>query len=299
MSWTVPSTTLPISDYDVRYRPQFEDADDPWDELAHEGTALSATISRLAYGVPYEVQLRASNPEGPGNWSASGTATTPLNFPPEFDEGAATTRNLVENSGSGVAIGDPVSASDRDDDTLTYLHSGTDAASFVLDGTTSQLRTKDGVSYDYEAKSEYEVTVAVLDGKGGGDSIVVTIEIDNVVERPTAPFAPTLTAKSPVSVELTWEVPEYSGRPSQRIACSSSRETQPRPLIGASCYPLGRRPSMIWNRRPNISNCLDCQADMGFQRARCLTMALRIVSSLRMQAVMATFFGLPASTRRV
>ena len=213
VSWTVPSTTLPISGYDVRYRPQSEDADDPWDELAHEGTALSATISGLAYGVPYEVQLRASNPEGPGNWSASGTATTPLNFPPEFDEGAATTRNLVENSGSGVAIGDPVSTSDRDDDTLTYLLSGADAASFVLDGTTSQLRTKDGVSYDYEAKSEYEVTVAVLDGKGGGDSIVVTIEIDNVVERPTAPPAPTLTAKSPVSVELTWEVPEYSGPP--------------------------------------------------------------------------------------
>ena len=52
-------------------------------------------------------------------------------------------------------------------------------------------------------------------------------------------------------------------------------------------------------RRRGISNCCDCQVNTGFQGACCLTMALRIVSSLRMQAVMATFFGLPASTRRV
>ena len=47
-----------------------------------------------------------------------------------------------------------------------------------------------------------------------------------------------------------------------------------------------------------LSNCLDCQAEIGFQRTRCFTMALRMVSSLRMQAIMATFLGLPTSTRR-
>ena len=61
--------------------------------------------------------------------------------------------------------------------------------------------------------------------------------------------------------------------------------------------PTVRGPSS--NSTTSLSNCCDCQGDTGFQGACCLTMALRMVSSLRMQAVMATFFGLPASTRRV
>ena len=60
--------------------------------------------------------------------------------------------------------------------------------------------------------------------------------------------------------------------------------------------PLGSRlrgndPSAVF------SNCLDCQASKGFQRTRCLSMALRMVRSLRMQVVMATFFGIPTSIK--
>jgi len=52
------------------------------------------------------------------------------------------------------------------------------------------------------------------------------------------------------------------------------------------------------------SNCLGCQADIGrlrrsaaktFHLSSCLIMLLRIRSSFRMQAVRATFFGLPAA----
>jgi transposase len=56
------------------------------------------------------------------------------------------------------------------------------------------------------------------------------------------------------------------------------------------------------------SNCLDCQEPLvcfypivtscGCHGVRCFAMALRMVSSFRMQAVRATFLALPAATRR-
>ena len=49
------------------------------------------------------------------------------------------------------------------------------------------------------------------------------------------------------------------------------------------------------------SNCLHCQGhtiSFILQRVRCFIMALRMVSSFRIQAVRATFLAFPASRRR-
>ena len=103
------------------------------------------------------------------------------NRAPVFSEDS-TTRNVAENTGSGIDIGEPVSATDADDDTLTYSLGGTDAAAFSLDSTTGQLRTE--ASLDYETKSTYTVTITVSDGRGGTDSITVTINVTDVEEAP-------------------------------------------------------------------------------------------------------------------
>ncbi len=55
------------------------------------------------------------------------------------------------------------------------------------------------------------------------------------------------------------------------------------------------------NWRVALSNCLDCQevrAGFACQGVLCLSMALRMIRSLRMQATSATFLGLPAATNR-
>jgi hypothetical protein len=49
---------------------------------------------------------------------------------------------------------------------------------------------------------------------------------------------------------------------------------------------------------PVVSNCLESQAICGSQRRWCRTIALRMVSSFRMQAVMATLKTLPAAQSR-
>ena len=103
------------------------------------------------------------------------------NRAPVFTEGSSTTRSIAENTVSGTNIGTAVSATDADNDTLTYTLSGTDAASFGIDSTSGQLQTK--AALDYEAKTSYSVTVAVSDGNGGSDSITVTINVTDVYEN--------------------------------------------------------------------------------------------------------------------
>ncbi|MDE0196229.1 MAG: fibronectin type III domain-containing protein, partial [bacterium] len=81
VSWnTFPTDT----DYDLRYYAGDADPADPADWIeegetgghTHTGAATTATITGLAEGTAYRVQVRAGNPHGKGPWSDSGSATT-------------------------------------------------------------------------------------------------------------------------------------------------------------------------------------------------------------------------------
>ena len=110
-------------------------------------------------------------------------SNTSENSAPVFIAGSSTTRSIAENTGSGVDIGSAVSASDVDDDTLTYTLGGTDASSFSIDSTSGQLRTS--AALDYESVSSYTVTITADDGNGGTDTITVTINITDVDKVPS------------------------------------------------------------------------------------------------------------------
>ena len=103
------------------------------------------------------------------------------NRAPAFTDGDNTTRSVVENTDPGVNIGSPVSATDPDNDTLTYTLGGTNAAAFSIVSFSGQLRTR--AALDYETKSSYAVTVSVSDSNSGSDNISVTI---NVIDAPEA-----------------------------------------------------------------------------------------------------------------
>ena len=123
------------------------------------------------------------------------------NRDPTFTEGSTTTRSIPENTPPSVNIGSAVSATDPDEDTLTYSLGGTDADAFDINSTSGQLQTKAHLDYhlDYEWKSSYSVTVSVSDGNNGTDSITVTINIINVVKnrRPTFTEGSTATRSIP------------------------------------------------------------------------------------------------------
>ncbi len=103
----------------------------------------------------------------------------------EFTEGESATRSIPENTPAGNNVGAPVSG--EGDGTLTYTLSGPDAASFTIVATTGQVRTRDGVVYDYETKNRYTVTVGTDDESGESDTIDVTIHIEDLVAAPGNP----------------------------------------------------------------------------------------------------------------
>ena len=100
VSWTAPTDTgtSAISDYDVRYYagsapPHYARDWIEADEMGghdHVGTATQATLAGLTKSTTYWVQVRASNDDGPGEWSDAAGATT---------TSGATVSTLVSNDG--------------------------------------------------------------------------------------------------------------------------------------------------------------------------------------------------------
>ena len=119
------------------------------------------------------------------------------NTPPAFKDGATTTRGVDENTVAGQDIGDPVAATDTENDTLTYSLDATGAASFDIDESSGQLLTK--AALDFEDKSSYTVTVSVRDSKDANgdadevtdDTIRVTILVADLNEAPKFPISET------------------------------------------------------------------------------------------------------------
>ena len=125
-------------------------------------------------------EIDAENPvKAPGTSSTEATSMPTASQELEFTEGESATRSIPENTPAGINVGAPVSA--EGDGTLTYTLSGPDAASFTIVPTTGQVRTRDGVVYDYETKSRYTVTVGADDESGESDTIDVTIHIEDLV----------------------------------------------------------------------------------------------------------------------
>ena len=108
---------------------------------------------------------------------------------PEFGDGDSAIRSVAENQPASTAVGAPITATDADNDTLTYSLSGDDASAFTLDSATGQLWTN--FVLDFESKSIYNaLTVTVNDGHDHTDTIAVTVNVTDVDEGPPLPRKP-------------------------------------------------------------------------------------------------------------
>ena len=167
------------------------------------GSDPAGCASRLAHRVETAIAFRLHNALGPQ-----------FPFP-------GVVFGWAENRPTGTVILDPqaaLTAADADaGDTLTYTLEGTDAASFDFDPSIRKLKAKSGVTYDFEAtKNVYRMTVRVVDGNGGTDTTLVTINLLDVRgEQSTTPDKPTLAAVSGSSTSLTasWTKPGRNGGP--------------------------------------------------------------------------------------
>ena len=132
----------------------------------------------------YSVTVTAADPDNAADSIAVTVNLTDVNDAPVFTEGESATRSLAENSGANVNVGAAVSATDQDGDTLTYTLGGTDAGSFEIVESSGQLTTKQGVSYDLEAKASYLVTMTATDPDSATDAIAVTVNLTDANDAP-------------------------------------------------------------------------------------------------------------------
>ncbi len=215
VTWTAPTNTGPAIDtYDLQYR---EGTSGTFIDGPQNETGTSATITGLSANTLYQVQVRATSSDGNSPWSPSGSGQTNTagNSAPTFLSSTAM-RSVAENSGGSTNVGAPVTATDIDNDQLTYTLEGIDVASFTIVSTSGQIRTRSGVTYDYETTPSYTVIVKADDNNGGTDTVTVTIDLTNDVnEPPLAPATPRVTETPGTTNSLTvrWSAPSNTGRP--------------------------------------------------------------------------------------
>ena len=193
LTWSPPSNNggRTITSYDLRYieSDATDKSDSHWTirQRMHTSGSYEYNLDELTNNTEYDVQIRAVNASGGGTWSATetGTPTDPMtNLGPSFVDGSRTRRSVPENSAAGTAVGEPVQATDLNDDTLTYEISSQQGGPYTVDSATGQIRVGDGATLDHERNTTQRVNLKVEDPDGLSDTIQVQIEIADVNEPP-------------------------------------------------------------------------------------------------------------------
>ena len=214
VSWSAPANAGPaIDDYDVRYR---EGTTGDWSDGNHTGAAVTATLSSLSENTSYQVQVRATNDEGTGSWSDSGTGTTDANAAPTFS--SSSTFDAAENqTAAGTVL---ATDGDTDDDVTGYEITGGADQSFFSIGATSGALTFDAAPNFEDAEDQgtdntYVVTVQATSGTGTREKTAtqtITVTVTDVAgEAPGKPAAPTVSAASVSSLTVNWSAPANAG----------------------------------------------------------------------------------------
>ena len=217
VTWTAPSNNgkPAIDDYDVQFRKSGAN----WQSKPHAGTGTSTTLTGLATGTTYQVQVRAKNAEGNSPWSAAGSGTTVVNSGPVFTTAAAQT--IAENETEIVTL----AATDADaSDTITgyELAGGVDKALFEINASPSQshrLLFKNAPNYeapdDAASNNKYIVIVKVTSGAGARElsaTRTFTVTVTDVGgEAPGKPDAPTVSDSTLSTLKVAWTAPANSG----------------------------------------------------------------------------------------
>ena len=133
-------------------------------------------------------------------------AEPPSNGFQGFTESYPSTRTIAENAAGGSNVGSPVSATDPDGDTITYLYAEYYSDIFSVDPATGQIVLDEDESLDYEAKRTFHVRVIVRDSKDLFGDADVEYDVSRLV-----PINVT-SAEEEGSVELSSDIPRvYEG----------------------------------------------------------------------------------------
>ena len=169
--------------------------------------ATNNTYTIVAVDVNRYLRATASYTDPQGSGKSANAVTGQIsasNNEPTFGVDGVLTREVAENTGANVDVGAAVAATDDDSDTLHYWLTGTNASSFTVDSGTGQIKTKDGITYNFENREFYDVSVNVRDNKDAAgnsntlrdDTVSVIVNVTDVNETPAIS-----TTQTAISVE--------------------------------------------------------------------------------------------------
>ena len=92
---------------------------------------------------------------------------------------------VPEDAPTGTNVGEPLAATDPNDDTLAFALTGDGARDFTVDDN-GQITVASAL--DHESRSSYSLTATVSDPAGGSDSTPVSITVENAEEPGSVAF---------------------------------------------------------------------------------------------------------------
>ena len=140
-------------------------------------------VTSLNHDSKYAFQVRATNIVGTGPESDPVTIIV-ANRPPVFDVGESINLQIPENAPPGTPVGNPILATDPDNDSIQHAFGGEleDVGVFSFNFDTVQISV--GRSLDYETKSVYSYSVDATDEHDASTRLTVTINVLDVDETP-------------------------------------------------------------------------------------------------------------------
>ena len=199
-SGTTISDPIHITDYDNSNFVTFSlGGTDKTSFRINEQTGVISTKVSFDHDVKdaYSIDVIATDPHGASNEMTVTIHIRSSNTAPVFSYGAKYITFIHEHAPIGREFTHgKLSATDAEDDHLTYSVRGTDVASFRIDEITGQLHTLHEL--DYETKSQYNIVGVVSDG-ALEDTIPVVINVRDGNDSPSISDA-TFTIEDNVSI---------------------------------------------------------------------------------------------------
>ncbi|MFC4991768.1 cadherin domain-containing protein [Rubritalea tangerina] len=141
--------------------------------------------AEVAINVPGDVDLRFETSGTKGakidNVKVTGLPYTVTNIAPVVNDTAG---SVAENTPAGAAIATVVASDSNPGDSVSYaITGGNTGGVFAIDSNGAITTT---AALDYEANSQYVLTVTATDNGGLNDTASVTVDVSNVNEAPSA-----------------------------------------------------------------------------------------------------------------
>ena len=206
VTWTAPTNTGPaIASYDLQYR---AGTSGNFTNGPQNVTGTSAAIGSLAADTSYEVQVRATNAEGDGDWSVAGTGRTTATSAP----GAPTGLTATASGTTAINLSWSAPASTGGSAITGYK---IEVSSNGTSGWTDQVANTNSTATTYAhtglaAGDTRHYRVSAINTNGAGTASTVA----NATTDATAPGAPTgltATASGTTAINVSWSAPASTG----------------------------------------------------------------------------------------